>query len=152
MNCTYLLSDTLEFLKDREMIRGTLYGNKAKGTASTAPIKSFGRKLQRDWLLKPITKVVEQNDEVVEITYPKLKTIKSRAYLKELAQWNPDGNFDRHDAMLMLMLIREDKFRMFGENSAEAVLSSRDTNYLGDDDFFKAHYDNRLSKFRKYHY
>ena len=149
MNCTYLLSDTLEFLKDKEMIKGTAYGNKAKGTISTQPIKNFGRKLQRDWLLKPVTKVVKEGEEIVEIKIPKLKTIKSRAYLKELSQWNQDGNFDRHDAVLMLMLIREDKLRLFGQNPASAVLASRDTNYLGDDPFFSKNYDSRISKNRE---
>ena len=28
MNCTYLLSDVLDFLKDKEMIKGTLDGGK----------------------------------------------------------------------------------------------------------------------------
>ena len=147
MNCTYLLSDTLEFLKDKEMMKGGLYGNKAKGTISTAPIKAYGRKIQRDWLLKPIVTITEIDGEVVETMIPKLKTIRSKAYLKELSMWNPDGNFDRHDAMLMLMLIREDKIRLFGSNSASDVLNQRDTNYLGDDPFFNNHYDNILSKF-----
>lgn len=121
----------------------------SKGTISTAPIKAYGRKIQRDWLLKPVIKVVEQDGEMVEVRIPKLKTIKSRAYLKELSQWNPDGNFDRHDAVLMLMLIREDKLRLFGENPATAVLASRDTNYLGDDKFFSKNYDDRISKNRQ---
>lgn len=146
MNCTYLLSDTLEFLKDKEMIKGTSYGNKAKGTISTAPIKAYGRKIQRDYLLKPVTKIVQVGDEIESIKIPKLQTIKSRAYLQELSQWNPDGNFDRHDAMSMLMLIREDKLRLFGENPASAVLSTRDTSYLGDDSFFSKNYDQKISK------
>jgi hypothetical protein len=144
MNCTYLLSDTLEFLKDKEMIKGTLYGNKSKGTISTQPIKAYGRKIQRDWLLKPIITLQLVEDEWIEVKIPKLKTIKSRAYLKELSQWNPDGNFDRHDAMLMLMLLREDKLRMFGENPASAVLSERDSNYLGDDPFFSNSYSKNV--------
>ena len=28
--------------------------------------------------------------------------------------WNSDGNFDRHDAVIMLMLLREDKLRLSG--------------------------------------
>ena len=41
MNCTYLLSDVLDFLKDKEMIKGTLIGNKSKGTISTAPVRIY---------------------------------------------------------------------------------------------------------------
>lgn len=29
MNCLYLLSDTLDFLRDKDMIKGYGYGNKA---------------------------------------------------------------------------------------------------------------------------
>ena len=89
--------------------------------------------------------MIEQDGEVIEVKIPKLKTIKSRAYLKEISQWNPDGNFDRHDAMSMLMLIREDKLRMFGENPVGTVLNSRDSNYLGDDPFFKNNYKQKTS-------
>lgn len=149
MNCTYLLSDVLDFLKDKEMIKGTLIGNKSKGTISTSPIKAYGRKIQRDWLLKPVTVTIEENNELIDILIPKLKHIKSRAYLQELSQWNPDGNFDRHDAMLMLMLLREDKLRMFGENTASSVLNSRESNYLGNDDFFNRNYDKKMRKYRE---
>ena len=149
MNCTYLLSDVLDFLKDKEMIKGTLIGNKSKGTISTAPIKAYGRKIQRDWLLKPVTITIEENNELSDVLIPKLKQIKSRAYLQELSQWNPDGNFDRHDAMLMLMLLREDKLRLFGENTASSVLNSRETNYLGNDDFFSRNYDKKMIKYRE---
>jgi len=138
MNCTYLLSDTLDFLKDKEMMKGGLYGNKAKGTTSTASIKAYGRKIQRDWLLKPVEISKEEDGQEVEYIIPKVKTLRSRAYLQELAAWNPDGNFDRHDAMLMLMLIREDKMRLFGERSASEMLSNNNRiNYLGNDPFFK---------------
>lgn len=141
MNCTYLLSDTLEFLKDKDLMKGGLYGNKVKGTSSTAPIKAYGRKFLRDWLLRPVeVQLPEGKEEDVQII-PRVKTLKTRALLKELALWNPDGNFDRHDAMLMLMLIREDKMIMFGEKTPQNVLASRDTkSYLGEDPFFKNNY------------
>ena len=54
-NSLYLLSDTLDFLKDKELMKPGLYGNKAKGTISSAPIKAYGRRCIRDWLLKPVT-------------------------------------------------------------------------------------------------
>jgi hypothetical protein len=55
MNSLYLLTDTLDFLKDLNMMKEGLYGNKVKGTISSAPIKAYGRRCIRDWLLKPIT-------------------------------------------------------------------------------------------------
>ena len=82
-----------------------------------------------------------EGSEEIHSSIPKLKTLKSRALLKELSLWNPEGNFDRHDAMLMLMLIREDKMILFGERTPQNVLSSRNTrSYLGEDPFFKNNY------------
>ena len=68
-NCLYLLSDTLEFLRDKEMIRGNLYGNKNKGVNATEPIKAYARRCIRDWLLKPTeTNKILENGEVEETT------------------------------------------------------------------------------------
>lgn len=40
----------------------------------------------------------------------------------------------------MLMLLREDKMRLYGVTSPRDALSNRDANYLGDDPFFKKNY------------
>lgn len=53
MNSLYLLADVPEYLRDKDLVKGELYGNKVKGSPSTAPIKGHGRTLLRDWLLKP---------------------------------------------------------------------------------------------------
>ena len=66
---------------------------------------------------------------------------------QETAMWSADGNFDRHDAIIMLMLLREDKLRLFGSSSPSDVINARDKNYLGDDEFFKKNY--RGSKMMK---
>lgn len=145
MNCTYLLTDTLEFLKDKDMVKGELYGNKIKGSPSTAPIKSYYRKCIRDWLLKPVVIVETVDDQMVETSVPQLKFLKTRSLLKELTLWNPDGNFDEHDALGMLMLLREDRLRLMGDKSYEDV-SSGDKDYLGNDPFFSKNYDERKKK------
>lgn len=145
MNCTYLLTDTLEFLKDKDMVKGELYGNKVKGTPSTVPIKSYYRKCIRDWLLKPVVIVETVDDQMVETSVPQLKFLKTRSLLKELTLWNPDGNFDEHDALGMLMLLREDRLRLMGDKSYEDV-SSGDKDYLGNDPFFSKNYDERKKK------
>lgn len=132
MNSLYLLTDTLEFLRDKDLVKGESYGNKIKGTGSTAPVKSYSRTCIRNWLLKPIK---EQINEEEFISIPLLKKIKSRALLKELSLYNQDGNFDRHDSLAMLMLLREDKLRIFGDNPQEKQ-SVKDSDYLGNDPFF----------------
>jgi hypothetical protein len=54
--------------------------------------------------------------------------------------YNVDGNFDRHDALAMLMLLREDKLRLLGTTSPSDAAKSRDVGYLGEDNFFKKNY------------
>lgn len=54
--------------------------------------------------------------------------------------YNVDGNFDRHDALAMLMLLREDKLRLLGDVSPRDAISNRDVNYLGKDSFFEKNY------------
>lgn len=62
MNSLYLLSDVPEYLRDKDMVKGELFGNKTKGCPSTAPIKAYGRRALRDWLLKPMVDVQWTDD------------------------------------------------------------------------------------------
>lgn len=117
----------------------------SKGSPSTAPIKSYYRKCIRDWLLKPVVIIETVDDQMVETSVPQLKFLKTRSLLKELTLWNPDGNFDEHDALGMLMLLREDRLRLMGDKSYEDV-SSGDKDYLGNDPFFSKNYDERKKK------
>lgn len=144
-NSLYLLTDTLEFLRDRDMVKGELYGNKAKGTVATVPIKSYARRCIRDWLLKPIIEV--QGEE--EITKPQLTLLKSPALISELISWNPDGNFDRHDALGMLMLLREDRLRVLGGRDPKTTYEENPRTYLGNDQFFSRNYDEKFRKNRE---
>lgn len=127
-NCTWLLSDELDYLKDKQLVRDRGYGNKSKGTYATAAINAFGRQLLRQWLIRP----VPDGDNTV----PALYQIRSRALLKELALWNDIGNFDRVSAMGMLMLLREDKMISFQGN----VKRDSPKDYLGNDPFFTRNY------------
>jgi hypothetical protein len=145
MNCLYLLTDVLEFLKDKDMVKGQLYGNKAKGTNATAPINAYARTLIRNWLLKPVVTVQVVDGEEQEVTVPNLMFIKSKALLQELAQWNPDGNFDRVSSLGMLMLLREDKMITLGGDVSKAINHNRDSD-LSNDNFFKKNYDSRFKK------
>ena len=126
-NCTYMLADTPEYLKDRQLITSIGYGNKSKGVRATTPIIKAGFRMIRDWLLKPVTHIehdAEGNE--IEVTAPNLYNIRCRALIKELIQWNPYGNYDRIMALVQLMLYREEKMILFqgqmGER--EQVLSA----------------------------
>lgn len=132
MNSTYLLTDRFEYLSDKDLYKGSYYGNVTKGTTATAPVKAYARKLIRDWLLKPCTKIEKNGDEDIEVTYPNLENVKNIALLKELSMYNLDGNFDRHDALAMLMIYREDILRLCGGE----VNKEEQINGLEKDSFF----------------
>lgn len=51
-----------------------------------------------------------------------------------------DGNFDRHDAFIQLMLLREDRLRLLGDDTFENRHSDNSRDYLGDDDFFTTNF------------
>ena len=133
-NSLYLLSDTLSFLKDVEDVKVTNITNKTKGTNATGHTKKYARRCIRDWLVRPVTilKPIIDPETNIESTQEQevmgLYKIPFRALLRELALWTNDGNFDRHDALGMLMLLREDKLRFvninnFDQRSEEAGLA-----------------------------
>ena len=116
-NCTHLLADTPEYLKDKQLITSIGPGNKSKGIRATAPIIKYGLRLLRDWLLKPVVKIEKDAEgNEIEVTVPNLYFIRNRALLKEMILWNPLGNFDRIMAWVQLMLYREEKMILFQGN------------------------------------
>lgn len=145
-NCTYLLTDQLEFLRDKQMIKEIGYGNKAKGTNATLAINSYGRNLLRAWLLKPTVVIQEVDGEPAEVTIPALFTLRSRALIKELINYNSEGNFDRISSMGMLMLLREDKMITYQGNISREKQEKASKNYLGNDPFFNRNYRTRRSQ------
>lgn len=143
-NCVYLLADTPEYLKDKQLIKDIGYGNKSKGINATVPIKNYGYKLIRDWLLKPFTKIEKDNTgNDIEVKMPNLYRIKNRALLKELILWNPDINVDRIMALIQGMLYREEKLILFGGN-LQSRQKDNNKDYTGNDPFFTKNYDNRF--------
>lgn len=143
MNSLYLLTDVLDFLKDKDMVKGQLYGNKAKGTNATAPINSYGRMLLRNWLLKPTTIIQEVDGEMQEVLIPNLFTLRDKAFIKELINFNPDGNFDRISSHIMLMLLREDRLIAY-QGDLQKSKEDSDPDYLGNDKFFEQNYAERI--------
>ena len=143
-NCLHLLTDTLDFLKDKQLIKDMSYGNKAKGTNATLPINQFGRSLLRGWLLKPITITSKVEDQQIEHTIPNLFKIRNRALIQELINYNVDGNFDRISSMGMLMLLREDRLVLWGGEPNKEQTVEKD--YLGNDDYFTKNFDARFKQ------
>lgn len=139
-NCLYLLANTPEYLRDKQIIKNIGYGNTSKGITATAGVKNYGYGLIRDWLIKPVKKVEKDADgEEHEITVPNLFNIRNRALLKELLIWTPERNVDRISSLIQLMLYREEKMILYqGDLSG----SSRRESYKGleSDDYFERNY------------
>lgn len=130
MNSVYLLTETLDILRDKQLIRESGYGNKAVGTIATLPINNYARMRLRDWLLSP-AEVPSPDENGGTITTQNLYLLKSRALIQELIAWNSEGNFDRVSAMGMLMLLREDRLSKCGgvarQEEEEPTITSTDS-------------------------
>ena len=146
MNCLYLLTDVLDFLKDKDMVKGSSYGNKAKGTNATAAINAYARNLLRSWLLRPVLVIQTIDGEDQEVMIPNLYTLRSRALIKELILYNSEGNFDRISSMGMLMLLREDRMILYNGEISKSKEEDVSASYLGNDPFFKTNYDARFKQ------
>lgn len=109
--CLHLLCDTPQILRDMEYVKGTGYGNKAKGTNATLPVNTWGRRLQRDWLMSQayIQDFDSDGNQIGEKL--NMHCVRSIAYIEELIAWNQDINADRISAMGMLMIYREDRLK-----------------------------------------
>jgi intein/homing endonuclease len=129
-NSLYLLSDTLQSLKDVEMIKGNMWGNKNKGTNSGKFINARARRLLADYLLSKAHGNQEDNKEVLN-----LHKIRSIGLLLECMKWNINGNYDRVSACGMLMLLREDR-QKFLENSMSNE-NNRSKSFAFDDYFLR---------------
>ena len=95
--CEYLLADTPDNVKDKIEDKRVL--NRRKGTPGTAPIKKMGREYILEWLMReaaPGTGILN------------LHKIRSVPLLDELIYHNKDGNFDRCDALIYLLIYHED--------------------------------------------
>lgn len=155
MHCAYLLADTPEYLRDREhLITKIGYGNKAKGVNATAAVNNYANKLIREWLLTPETviKTLPEKDENgvetykdFEITQFQLYNVRNRALLKELIQFNSDGNFDRIRALGMVMLYRQEYLILYGGDAKESLSDREVGDDLSEDPLFRSMYDDKIA-------
>ncbi len=95
--CEYLLADTPDNVKDKIDDKRVL--NRRKGTPGTTPIKKMGREYILEWLMRE----AEPGTGILN-----LHKIRSIALLDELIYHNKDGNFDRVDALIYLLIYHED--------------------------------------------
>lgn len=142
-NCLYLLAETPEYLRDKQIIKDIGYGNKSRGVNATAAVNNYANSLIRDWLLKPVVTTIVEDNEEKEVTVPNLHFIRNRALLKELILFNPDINVDRIRALGMVMLYREEKIIQYQGDMSKS--KGAYVNPLSNDEFFKTNYDDKYS-------
>ena len=120
-NALHLLAETPEYLVQRNMVSSIGYGNKSVGIRATTPIINGAFKMIQTWLRKQIvTTVTDAEGNNIETSVSNLYRIKNRALLKELALWNPQGNFDRVMSLVQLILYREEKMVLYHGDHKQA--------------------------------
>lgn len=145
MNCTHLLADTPEYLRDKQMVKYSSFGSNQKGVNATAAINNYANGLIRDWLMKPVTMITTIDEVEQEVVTQNLFFLRNRALIEELIAFNPEINVDRIRALGMVMLYREEKMVLYQGNPSrdkDAVPSD----YIGNDPFFTNNYDKRFKK------
>ena len=145
MNCVYLLADTPEYLKAKQLIKETGYGNKAKGIGISGggTLKGYGYERIQSWLMTPFTTIEKDSEgKEFEVTLPNLYRLRNRALIKELILWNPNINVDRIMALVQLILYREEKMILYNGNMSSSGQESGSD--LANDPFFIQNYDERF--------
>ena len=137
MNCLYLLAETPEYLKDKDIIKKIGYGNTSRGVTATKPVNDYANTLIRNWLLMPKTKIeTDNNGNDVETSIPNVMTIKNVALLQELSQYSPEINCDRIRSLGLAMLYREEFPIRYG-GDIQGNTQQSDDYVPSQDDFFK---------------
>ena len=140
LNCTHLLADTPEFLRDKQLVKYSAFGSNAKGVNASAAINNYANTLLKDWLMMPIPTITKEGDEEIETNIPNLYRLKNRALLEELINFTPEINVDRIRAMGMVMLYREEKMILYQGHMSADRESKASADYLGNDPFFEINY------------
>lgn len=136
MNCTYMLADTPEYLKERDIVRKQGIGNASKGVSATAILNKHEDDLIEQFLLLPKTiyETTPEGEEVA-VTIHNVKTIRNLALLKELSAYGPDINVDRVRALGVTLILKNAYEVKYGGDVKSA--STEEEYDPAQDDFFK---------------
>lgn len=143
MSCLHLLADTPEYLRDKQLVKYSSFGSNAKGVNASAAINLYANERIKDWLLKPIPTIVQEDEEDKQVMIPNLYRIRNRALLQELIAFTPEINVDRVRSLGMVMLYREEKMILYNGSVSQDKFDKADASDLSNDDFFKRNYDYR---------
>lgn len=146
MRCTYMLADTPEYLKDKDLVKSVnKLGNASKGVTASKPINDYADRLIREWLIQPKPVInVDKDGNEIETNVSNLFFLKNRALLKELSLYDKDNNFDRVRSLGILMIYREQFMVQYAGNPSNSKSVDSDPSYLGNDDFFVRNFNAKL--------
>ena len=131
---TWMLADCPEYLRDRQLVKYSMFGSAQKGITVNYALINYANDLIRDWLNK--TFPMEVKDERGEIhiqQVPQLYKIRNRALLQELVSYSPEVNVDRVRALSQVMLYREQFIILYGGSPDKDDDGIDD---VADDEFF----------------
>ncbi len=147
--CTWMLADCPEYLRERQLVKYSMFGSAVKGITVNAAVNNYATDLLKDWLLKTFpSEQKDENGETHIVQVPNLYAIRNRAFLEELTVYGPEANTDRISAMSQVMLYREHFIVMYGGSPSSDSYDSKD---VSDDEFFDRDWNNHLSKINTAH-
>jgi len=126
-NSLWLLEDTPEILKDVDMQKISLVGNRSKGIYATVPIINWGIDLYAQWL---ISQAIGRPEGVTNA-----HTLRSVALIRESIMYNKDINTDRISSIIVLMIFRESKLKYVEKKKKQS-----DTYDMAKDKFWDKHF------------
>lgn len=139
--CVYLLAETPEYLRDKQLIKYSGFGSNAYGVNASAAINNYANSLLRDWFNKPTFITMKTEKEETQVQIPLLYTLKTRALIEEAIQFNPEINVDRIRAMGMVMIYRQDYIIKYGDTLNKESRERVSKDNPSEDPFFKKNYD-----------
>ena len=141
---THLLAETPEYLREKQLIKYSNFGSNRYGVNASAAINAYADSLLRDWLLKPETIIVKDEDgHEHEERIPMLYFLRNRALIDECIGYSPEVNVDRVRAMGMVMLLRQEKIALYQGDMSRAK-NDDIGDPLADDPFFTRNFDMRF--------
>ena len=123
----HMLCDEPEILKDKGISKANTIGNNSKGTYGSGPVNLYGLQRGVQWM----SSTAYGEEEGSEVT--NLDKIRSIPLLHETIGWNPEDNFDDISALIMLMILREDRLQFKNH------MREKRTAAITNDPFFDRH-------------
>jgi hypothetical protein len=141
---TWMLADCPEYLRDRQLVKYSMFGSSIKGISVNAALIGYANDLIRDWLNKtfPMEVKDEKGEKSIQMV-PQLYRLRNRALIQELISYGPEVNVDRVRALSQVMLYREHFIILYGGSPEANDRAEKDDS---DDEFFDRDWKRHVSR------